>query len=196
MLLFWCMPRTLVPHGSFAAKERPSPLARAIAGVLTPFSLVILLLASGPAAAQELLGRVVSVHDGDTLTVLDATHVQYRIRLTGIDAPESHQPYGQASRKHLAERVAGKDVTIHWQKRDKYRRLLGRVEFEGGDMNLEQLRAGYAWHYLRYAAGQPSQERADYAQAEGQARRERVGLWQDSRPMPPWDYRHRPRRAP
>lgn len=129
-------------------------------------------------------------------SLLHATHVQYRLRLTGIDAPESHQPYGQASRQHLAERVAGKDVTLPWQKRDPYRHLLGRVEFDGGDMNLEQLRAGYAWHYLRYAAGQPTQERADYAQAEGQARRERVGLWQESRPMAPWDYRHRARGAP
>lgn len=58
--------------------------------------------ASMTAAAGELIGNVVSIHDGDTLTVLVAKR-QIRIRLDGIDAPERGQPFGKRSQQSLAE---------------------------------------------------------------------------------------------
>ncbi len=104
-----------------------------------------LLLAAPIALADTLTGKVVKVADGDSITVLDSTNTQHRIRLQGIDAPEKGQPYGNASRKHLANLVAGKEVTVKWDKRDRYRRIVGLVLVDGHDMNLAQVKTGMAW---------------------------------------------------
>ncbi len=89
--------------------------------------LIALLLAAPIAFADTLTGKVVKVTDGDSITVLDNTNIQHRIRLQGIDAPERGQPYGNASRKHLASLVARKEVIVKWAKRDRYRRIVGFV---------------------------------------------------------------------
>jgi endonuclease YncB( thermonuclease family) len=64
--------------------------------------LFVLLLAGQPALAAELLGQVVGIHDGDTLTLLTPENRQVRIRLAGIDAPESRQPYGTRAQQELS----------------------------------------------------------------------------------------------
>ncbi len=74
------------------------------------------------ASADSLTGKKIT--DGDTLYVLDANYKEHKIRLAGIDAPERKQAYGLASRKHLLSIVAGKRVTIEYQKRDRYGRIL------------------------------------------------------------------------
>jgi endonuclease YncB( thermonuclease family) len=153
--------------------------------VLTVWLLAVFL----PAYAAKLSGTVVGVHDGDTVTVLDAGKIQHKIRLAGIDAPELSQPFGRASRQHLADQVAGHIVVIEWTKRDKYQRLVGKVLLDGRDINITQIEAGLAWHYKRYATEQSSEERQRYAGAEEQARTTRLGLWQNSDPVPPWAYR-------
>ena len=103
-----------------------------------------LLLAAPIALAESLTGKVVKVADGDSITVLDSTNTQHRIRLQGIDAPERKQTFGNASRKHLATLVAGKQVTVKWDKRDRYSRIVGFVIVDGQDVNLAQVRAGKA----------------------------------------------------
>ncbi len=95
-----------------------------------------LLLAAPRAFADTLTGKVVKVADGDSITVLDSTNTQHRIRLQGIDAPERKQAFGNASRKHLAILVTGKTVTVQWNKRDRYRRIVGFVIVDGQDVNL------------------------------------------------------------
>ncbi len=85
--------------------------------------------------------------DGDSITVLDNTNTQYRIRLQGIDAPERKQAFGNASRKYLASLVASKAVTVQWVKRDRYGRVVGFVIVDGHDVNLVQVKAGMAWFY-------------------------------------------------
>ncbi len=92
--------------------------------VITLFLLVFLSLA---ALADTVTGKVVKITDGDTLYVLDANYEEHKIRLAGIDAPERKQVYGLASRKHLASIVAGKQVTVEYQKRDRYGRIVGKV---------------------------------------------------------------------
>ena len=153
--------------------------------------LLSLLLIAGSASADILTGRVVKVTDGDTITVLDASKTQHTIRLAGIDAPERKQPYGEASRKHLASLIAGQAVTVNWKKLDKYRRIVGVITFNGQDVNLEQIRNGYAWHYKAYEREQSPADRQAYADAEREARAKRWGLWQDKNPMPPWEWRAR-----
>jgi endonuclease YncB( thermonuclease family) len=139
--------------------------------------------------AQSLLGRVVSVADGDTITVLDINKTQHRVRLSGIDAPEKNQAFGEASRKSLSELVANKKVTVIWERQDKYSRKLGKVMLGELDCNLEQLRRGLAWHYKKYENEQPPVDRKSYANAEEVARSKKVGLWGEPAPIAPWDFR-------
>lgn len=153
------------------------------------FYLFFFLTLPGIGFAGLLEGQVVSVHDGDTVTVLDATRRQHKIRLAGIDAPELSQAFGRVSRQHLADQVAGRTVVIEWSKRDKYQRLVGKVLLDGRDINITQIEAGLAWHYKKYATEQSPEDRQRYARAEEQARASRLGLWQDGRSVPPWDYR-------
>src|SRR5690606_1096801 len=93
--------------------------------------VLITALGGGVLVAQDqpftLHGRVVSVHDGDTITVLDAKQFQHRIRFNGIDAPELGQPFSQRARQHLADLVADQDVTVDWTEMDRYGRILGTV---------------------------------------------------------------------
>jgi endonuclease YncB( thermonuclease family) len=144
--------------------------------------------------SQTLNGRVVSVADGDTVTVLDANDTQHRIRLEGIDAPESHQAFGEQSRQSLAEMISGKEVTVNYQKTDQYGRLVGKILFDGRDINLEQVRAGMAWHYKFYENEQTPEDRELYAKAEETARSARRGLWQDPNPVEPYQFRKEEKR--
>ena len=88
--------------------------------------------------SQTLTGRVVRIADGDTITVLDSSDTQHRIRLEGIDAPESHQAFGTQSKKNLSEMVFGKDVTIVYQKTDQYGRLVGKMGTSSSGLDVAQ----------------------------------------------------------
>ena len=152
--------------------------------------IVAALLFISPAVfAAKLTGRVVHVADGDTVTVLDTSNMQHKIRVAGIDAPERRQPYGQISRKHLSVLVGGKSVIIEWHKRDRYGRVVGKILLDGRDVGLEQIRAGLAWHYKRYEREQSPEDRRSYAEAELAAKSGRIGLWRELDPMPPWQFR-------
>jgi endonuclease YncB( thermonuclease family) len=142
--------------------------------------------------ADTLLGRVVSVADGDTITILDDTHTQHKIRLTGIDAPEQRQGFGKVSKERLAEQVAGQSVAVEWAKVDRYGRKVGKVLLAGLDCNLEQVKRGMAWHYKQYEREQSPADRQSYAAAEAEARAAKLGLWRDAEPMPPWEFRRKP----
>lgn len=147
-------------------------------------------LLSGSAFGAEIEGRVVGVADGDTITVLDSKNERFKIRLTGIDAPEKKQAFGSRSREHLGKMLYGKVVVVDWKKRDRYQRILGKVLVNGTDANLEQIRSGLAWHYKKYKFEQSQSDRSLYSDAEKQAQIERRGLWGDKAPIAPWDFRH------
>lgn len=129
-------------------------------------------------------GKVVGVTDGDTITVLDDTKTQYKIRLEGIDAPESSQAYGKHAKQALSDKVFDKDVKIEWQKKDKYQRTLGHVFVDNHWINKEMIEEGWAWHYKEYSKS------AVLADAEKQARNNQAGLWKDSTPIEPWEFRN------
>lgn len=148
-----------------------------------------LLLQAGQILADTIEGRVVGVSDGDTITVLDGSKTQHKVRLAGIDAPESKQAFGQASKKHLSDAVFDREVTLDCGKIDKYRREVCVVMVNGADANLAQVRAGMGWWYRKYQKEQTAQQRADYEAAEATAKASRVGLWWDSDPIAPWDWR-------
>lgn len=161
---------------------------------VTRVCLVLLaVLWSGLALSGELVGQVVGVTDGDTITVLDDQRTQHKIRLAGIDAPEKAQAFGQRSKEALSALVFGRRVTVETGKQDRYRRTVGKVIIDGRDANLAQVVAGMAWHYKKYEGEQSPSDRLLYADAEREAREVRRGLWLDAEPTAPWDWRHNKR---
>jgi endonuclease YncB( thermonuclease family) len=176
--------------------------------ILSSIRLVLLagILAASPGVlAEVLLGRVVAIADGDTLTVLDAANTQHRIRIQGTDAPEKAQPFGQRSRQNLGALAFGKEARVEWDKKDRYRRIVGKVLVEPPDapcrgkpdcpttldVGLAQIQAGLAWWYRKYAKEQSPEDQRRYEQAEFEAKIRRSGLWSEKNPMPPWEWRHR-----
>lgn len=152
-------------------------------------SLAVVLLAAN-AHAEELTGTVVSVEDGDTLTVL-VERQRIDVHLADIDAPELKQPFGARSRESLADLCFGKDAVVREIRRDGYGRTLGRVDCEGADANVEQLRRGMAWVYQRH----PDTALSLYF-FQDQAQRIREGLWADKTPLAPWEWRRLRRATP
>lgn len=165
-------------------------MRRAVLHFFAAFALAFAL----PVAADTLYGRVVGIADGDTVTVLDAAQIQHKIRLMGIDAPEKKQAFGQRSKQHLSDLVSQKQVVVEYYKKDRYGRTLGKILIDGADANLEQVKAGMAWHYKHYQKEQSPDERVSYAEAENQARAGRKGLWVDAEPVPPWEWRRSQKR--
>lgn len=141
------------------------------------------------AAADSLSGRVIRVADGDTITIQAPDGQQHKIRLNGIDSPEIGQDFGQASKRHLTKRILDREVTVSWRKIDRYGRLVAKVTIGELDVNLEQLRAGMAWYFRKYAGDVAPEDRPIYEKVESAARSERRGLWEQSNPTPPWEYR-------
>lgn len=164
-----------------------------VASVPSALALTLVLLAGTLAHSETLVGTVVGLADGDTVTVLDASKTQYRIRLAGIDAPEKRQDFGSRSRQSLSELVFQKPVRVEYTKIDRYGRVVGKVLVNGVDASLEQVKRGMAWHYKAYEREQSPVDRTLYAQSETNARRMGRGLWQDPSPIPPWEYRKRRR---
>lgn len=152
-------------------------------------SLVVVLV-TAYARAEDLAGTVVSVHDGDTLTVLVDSR-QVEIHLADIDAPELKQPFGQQSRESLADLCIGKAAVVRETRRNGDGRTLGRVECEGAEANVEQIRRGMAWVYQRH----PDTASSIYF-FQDVAQRIHEGLWADKMPVPPWEWRRLRRAAP
>jgi endonuclease YncB( thermonuclease family) len=153
------------------------------------FLLGVFLSSSLYANAAEIRGRVVGVSDGDTITVLDQANRQHKIRLAGIDAPEKAQAFGNKSKQSLSDMVYDREVNVLWDKEDRYKRVVGKVMINSVDVNLQQLNKGLAWHYKKYQDEQSAVDREQYADAEANARRSRVGLWVEPNAIAPWDWR-------
>ena len=150
---------------------------------LLPAALGLTLLLSAFPATAGVSGKVVSVHDGDTLTIL-IDHRQVRVRLIDIDAPELRQPFGTRSRQSLSNLCFGKMAALDVRGHDRYKRTLARVSCAGSDANAEQVRRGYAWTFVRYA--RPD---SPLFALEKEARNAHRGLWQDPHPIAPWEWR-------
>lgn len=148
---------------------------------------LLLLLITANVHAEEIRGKVVSIADGDTITVLDAEKVQHKIRLEGIDAPEKGQAFGTKAKEKMSELVGEKDVVVRWEKKDRYGRILGDVHLGDRHINLEMVQEGLAWHYKQYSKSKV------LAEAEDEARKAKKGLWADKSPEPPWEFRKKGR---
>jgi endonuclease YncB( thermonuclease family) len=148
--------------------------------------LTLLLPAVGKAAtSQTIIGKVVGVHDGDTLTLLDHSKTQIKIRLAEIDTPESGQPYGSRAKQELSGLAFGRPATVQVLDIDRYGRTVGRITVDGVDVNAEMVKRGAAWVYRKYA------RRQFLFTIEKQAREAKAGLWAlpEADRIPPWEWR-------
>jgi endonuclease YncB( thermonuclease family) len=147
--------------------------------------LLLVLLAASPAWGADYSARVVGISDGDTITVLTADKVQHRIRLHGIDAPETGQDFGTRAKQFASELAFGRTVTVRVHSTDRYGRTVADVILPDGRLlNHEMVREGLAWWYRRYAPADRELERL-----ESKARASRRGLWSHPNPVPPWEWR-------
>ena len=136
--------------------------------------------------AEEFIGEVVAVTDGDTIGVMrDGKMV--KVRLYGIDAPEKKQPYGTAAKKALMGLLGDAPVKVEVVSRDRYGRLVGKV-WSGptGNVNENMLHYGMAWAYRQYLKGD---DLFRYMRIEGDAMTSNIGLWADTNRVPPWEWR-------
>lgn len=122
---------------------------------------------------------MVGVYDGDTVTCLDEAGQQQKVRLAGIDAPESSQDYGPASREALAGMVFGRTVEVVDAGRDANGALLGRIFVDGQDVNRQMVATGNAW-------ADPDAVDPSLAAAQTDAQTRSLGLWAQPNPTPPW----------
>lgn len=150
-----------------------------------PRLLVIATIAASlsATAGPPQTWRVVSVTDGDTVRCLAPGNREVKIRLTGIDAPETGQPFGNVARDRLRELVLRRDVLVHDQGLDKYGRTLARLQVGETDIGTTMVAEGLAWHYDRFS------DDPQLAQAQREARAAGRGLWRDRDPIPPWEWR-------
>lgn len=166
--------------------ETPPPAATRPEPPLTPVSAP----APPPAVPTTThVWRVVGVHDGDTITCLDETNTQQKVRLAEIDAPELGQDYGKVARESLAELVFGKSVTVVEEGKDRYGRWIARVQVDGTDVNRRLVATGNAWHYADYSRDSALDT------LQEQARLQRMGLWAQPDPVPPWEFRQNVKKA-
>jgi micrococcal nuclease len=151
--------------------------------------LLLCLTVAYPQQETLLTGQVVGVHDGDTITLLTADKENIKVRLSQIDAPESKQPFGAASKKMLSDLVFDKKVAVRQEDRDRYGRTVGTIFLDGTDINREMVRQGGAWVYEQYAKDPLLYEFQKEAQMLGK------GLWalptQDQ--IQPWEWRKQKR---
>ena len=145
----------------------------------------MILISFCPAAvsADQLYGRAVRVQDGDTFTLLTSNREEARVRLAEIDCPERKQAWGNRARQALAEKVFQESVRVAVVDVDRYERVVGRVFFDGRDINRELVGEGHAWVYRQYMTDR------SLLDDEAAARSALRGLWGDSRPIPPCEYR-------
>lgn len=162
-------------------------LAQATLGLTLALLMAQTALAES-AAKPALQGQIIRVSDGDSVTLLSESGT-LRVRLAGIDAPESRMPYGREAKAHLAAMVLGKEVQAIVHKKDRYGRTIATLMLNTKDVNLAMLQAGMAWHYQQYVREQTKDQASAYSQSEQLAQTAGRGLWSQADAVPPWAWR-------
>ncbi|MBW4565208.1 MAG: thermonuclease family protein [Mojavia pulchra JT2-VF2] len=152
----------------------------------------LLLLSELPTVAQTSLPKmtVVSVGDGDTLRVRNPQEQTITIRLGCVDAPELKQnPWGQQSKSRLQQLLpVGQSVQVRQIERDKYKRLVAEIFVNNRSVNLTMVQEGQAVVYRQYLQG-CANAKDQFLQAEADAKSKKLGFWNQSKPVMPWDFR-------
>ncbi|SDE27731.1 Endonuclease YncB, thermonuclease family [Mucilaginibacter pineti] len=148
--------------------------------------LIVLLIVWGcnPRPDNTYPYKVVKIKDGDTIGLLSSDNQEMTVRLAEVDCPEKTQAYGQAAKKFTSDLCFGKYVKLIGNVHDRYGRTVALVILDDGtNVNYQLVKSGYAWQYKQYS------KNAELAGYEQQARENKLGLWADANPTPPWDFR-------
>ena len=147
------------------------------------YTILLLMLISTNLLSLELKGKIIHISDGDTVHLLTDNKEKIKIRLNDIDAPESKQAFGNKSKENLKKYIYQKNVVVEYKNKDKYKRVLGTIYYQNRDINLQQVKDGYAWVYKKYSKNH------NYFKAEKEAKSKKLGLWSDKNPIEPWEFR-------
>ncbi|WP_428897462.1 Endonuclease YncB [Parelusimicrobium proximum] len=134
----------------------------------------------------RISGSVIKISDGDTLTLLSEGREEIKVRLYGIDAPETGQDYGTASKNYLSSLIAGRYVEADIIDIDQYGRSVGVVFADEEAVNAKMAAEGYAWVYTNYCKIKSCEEWQDL---QDTAKENRKGLWRQNKQTPPWKWR-------
>ncbi len=162
-------------------------------------SLILsVLLLSGVTSCSDqvpLQGEVVRVTDGDTAVLaLEGKNANITCRLYGIDSPEHKrrdrrgQPYAAEAGNELKRLIHGQRVEVITTGEKTHGREVCIIKKDGSDMNLEMVKRGYAWAYRKHLS---SPYASEYIEAENKARDQKLGMWQEANPVPPWEFKRR-----
>ncbi len=135
--------------------------------------------------SETFQAKVIGVNDGDNLIVLTSANQQIKIRLEGIDCPELTQDYGMQAKQALVALCFNKEVRVEKSGIDRYGRTLALLYVDDLCVNSELIRLGMAWHYTHY------NHDPELAKLESEARAQKVGLWSQHSPKPPWEFRRK-----
>jgi len=156
------------------------------------FLLLLLLIATDASAGRIIEGMVKAVYDGDTVLLATREESRLKVRLYGIDAPETKkpdmpgQPFAEVAKRTLMYKIMGRRIKAEIVDIDQYKRAVAVIRYSGRDINREMVSEGFAWAYRRYLQGPYASE---YIGAEDLARSRHAGLWRDANPTPPWEFR-------
>lgn len=190
----------VLPQPHYNQHEKDKAMKRLVCIVtvlMCSLLLPALILAKEPIRTVE--GIVTKVSDGDTIHVKDDLGSKLKIRLYGIDAPETEksnkktghvskagQPYGEEAWKALEEKIYRKRVMVEIMDIDRYKRMVSIIKLNGRNINKEMVAEGHAWAYRQYLDRPYASE---YIATEEQARIKKLGLWKQNNPQPPWEFR-------
>lgn len=137
-----------------------------------------------PDKKETIVGNVVGITDGDTFKLLTKDSTLIKVRLANIDCPERKQPFSKKAKEFVSDAIFSKAVTLKVLKKDRYRRYISNVIYDDSlSLCHELLKHGLAWHYKKYSKDSILQA------LEDNARKNKVGLWQDKNAIPPWEWR-------
>ncbi|MDO5617066.1 MAG: thermonuclease family protein [Cruoricaptor ignavus] len=145
--------------------------------------LVVALWFCGNIFCQTYTAKIIKVKDGDTVDILYKGKSQ-TIRLAHIDCPEKNQPFGKKAKQYTSDFCFGKTVKVAIAgKPDRYGRWIAEIFYNNQNLNKNLVRNGLAWHFKKYSKND------NYANLEQIARKRKIGLWQESHPIEPWNWR-------
>jgi len=155
--------------------------------ILISISIIFINTSFISASIRTVTGTVTKVSDGDTIHLTTPEQTILKVRLYGIDAPETDkinnktgqinipgQPYGDESWKALKSKIMGKQVKLEILDIDKYRRMVGMIYLDDRNINLEMVREGHAEAYIEYLK---EPYRWEFLNAEREARSAKRGIW-------------------
>lgn len=162
--------------------------------------IILLLFLTGALNAQNTIrkGFVTRVVDADTYIIQTSYGAEkdttLRIRLINVDAPEIYsvqhkraaQPFGDSATVIVSNLILNKEVDLTLYGTDRYNRTLAFVRIHGIRLDDILLRQGLAWASSGYT---PKKKYAFGKREEKQAKKEKIGIWSDPNPTPPWIYR-------